>query len=95
MTNERATSGWDARIDSPEDAENLRLRSKLMRVLSKTVRSWGLPQRDAALRLQVTQPRLSALMNGKIDRFSLDALVNMLACAGLEVDFTVKQKAGA
>jgi len=93
MANERSTSVWDALVDSPEEAENLRLRSKLMRVLTKTVKAWDLPQKDAARRLHVTQPRLSELLNGKIDKFSLDALVNMLANADLEIDFTVKQKA--
>ncbi|NJP03506.1 XRE family transcriptional regulator [Pseudomonas sp. hsmgli-8] len=93
MANERSTSVWDALVDSPDEAENLRLRSKLMRVLTKTVRSWNLSQKDAARQLHVTQPRLSELLNGKIDKFSLDALVNMLASADLEIDFTVKKKA--
>ena len=93
MANERSTSVWDALVDSPEEAENLRLRSKLMRALTKTVKSWDLPQKDAARQLRVTQPRLSEPLNGKIDKFSLDALVNMLASADLEIDITVKQKA--
>jgi predicted XRE-type DNA-binding protein len=93
MANERSTSVWDALVDSPEEAANLRLRSQLMRVLTKTVKSWDLPQKDAARQLHVTQPRLSELLNGKIDKFSLDALVNLLASADLEIDFVVKQKA--
>lgn len=93
MANERFNSVWDALVDSPEEAENLRLRSKLMRVLTKTVRSWDLPQKDAARQLRVTQPRLSELLNGKIDKFSLDALVNLLASANLEVEVIVKEKA--
>ncbi|MDH0731044.1 XRE family transcriptional regulator [Pseudomonas sichuanensis] len=92
MTNERSTSVWDALFDSPEEAENLRLRAKLMRVLTKLVQAWDLPQKDAARQLHLTQPRLSDLLNGKIDKFSLDALVNILANADLEVDFTVRKK---
>ncbi|APO82692.1 MULTISPECIES: helix-turn-helix domain-containing protein [Pseudomonas] len=92
MANERSASVWDALADTPEEADNLRLRSQLMRILVKTVRAWDLPQKDAARRLHVTQPRLSELLNGKIDKFSLDALVNLLANADLEVDFTVKEK---
>ena len=92
MANERSASVWDALADTPEEADNLRLRSQLMRILVKTVRAWDLPQKDAARRLHVTQPRLSELLNGKIDKFSLDALVNLLANADLEVDFTVKAK---
>ncbi|GLO30253.1 transcriptional regulator [Pseudomonas putida] len=92
MANERSASVWDALADTPEEADNLRLRSQLMRILVKTVRAWDLPKKDAARRLHVTQPRLSELLNGKIDKFSLDALVNLLANADLEVDFTVKEK---
>jgi predicted XRE-type DNA-binding protein len=93
MANERSTSVWDALVDSPEEAENLRLRSKLMRAITKTVKAWEVSQKEAAQRLHVTQPRLNDLLKGKIDKFSLDALVNMLASANLEIDVTVKQKA--
>jgi predicted XRE-type DNA-binding protein len=93
MANERSTSVWDALVDSPEEAENLRLRSKLMRAITRTVKSWDVAQKEAAQRLHVTQPRLNDLLKGKIDKFSLDALVNMLASANLEIDVTVKMKA--
>lgn len=45
MANERTSSVWDALVDSPEEAENLRLRSQLMRIMTRTVRSWDLPQK--------------------------------------------------
>ncbi len=45
MANERATSVWDALVDSPEEAENLRIRSQLMRALTRTVKGWDLPQK--------------------------------------------------
>jgi predicted XRE-type DNA-binding protein len=93
MANERSTSVWDALVDSPEEAENLRLRSKLMRAITRTVKGWEVSQKEAAKRLHVTQPRLNDLLKGKIDKFSLDALVNMLASANLEIDVTVKMKA--
>lgn len=93
MANERATSVWDALVDSPEEADNLRLRAKLMRAITRTVKDWDVSQKDAAKQLHVTQPRLNDLLKGKIDKFSLDALVNMLASANLEIDVTVKKKA--
>jgi predicted XRE-type DNA-binding protein len=93
MANERSTSVWDALVDSPEEAENLRLRSKLMRAITRTVKAWDVSQKEAAKQLHVTQPRLNDLLKGKIDKFSLDALVNMLASANLEIDVTVKQRA--
>ena len=73
----------------------LRLRSTLMRELGKSVRSWGISQSEAAKRLSITQPRLNALLNGKIEKFSLDALVNLTSAAQLSVQFCVFQSLGA
>lgn len=93
MANERATSVWDALVDTPEEAENLRVRSTLMRAITKEVKSWNVSQTEAAERLHVTQPRLNDLLKGKISKFSLDALVNMLAGANLELEVSVNNKA--
>ncbi|KPX76434.1 MULTISPECIES: helix-turn-helix domain-containing protein [Pseudomonas syringae group] len=92
MANERYTSVWDALVESPEEAENLRVRSKLMRALTEVVKAWSVPQKEAAERLHVTQPRLNDLLKGKIDKFSLDALVNLLAGANLEIEIEVKER---
>lgn len=95
MANERYASVWDALVDSSEEAENLRIRSQLMRVLGQTVRSWEMSQKDAAAKLHVTQPRLNDLLKGRIDKFSLDALVNMLAGAELKIKIEVTSLAAA
>lgn len=52
-----------------------------------------LTQAQAAKQFGVTQPRISDLMRGKIDLFSLDTLVNMLAAAGLRVEMKLKKAA--
>jgi predicted XRE-type DNA-binding protein len=75
---------------SPAEVRNLRLRSEMMTALRTFIEKAGLTQADAAKRLKVTQPRISDLTRGKISRFSLDTLVNMLADAGLEVDMRIK-----
>jgi predicted XRE-type DNA-binding protein len=75
---------------SPAEARNLRMRSQMMTALRKFLEKEGLTQAEAARRLKVTQPRISDLTRGKISRFSLDALVNMLTDAGLEVAFRIK-----
>lgn len=49
-------------------------------------------QGDAAKRLNVSQPRISDLARAKLSRFSLDALVIMLSCAGLEVSVWIKRQ---
>lgn len=95
MSNERYASVWDALVDSPEEAENLRIRSQLMMALSRAVKSWDVPQKQAAERLRVTQPRLNDLLKGKIDKFSLDALVNLLGGANLQIEIEVKERTAA
>ncbi len=75
----------------PSEAANLLLRAQLMSRMRDTAR--GMTQREAAKRFGVTQPRLNDLLRGKIDKFSLDALVNMLGHAGMKVELTVKKAA--
>jgi predicted XRE-type DNA-binding protein len=75
---------------TPAEASNLRLRSQMMIALRKFIEKEGLTQADAAKRLKVSQPRVSDLIRGKISRFSLDTLVNMLSDAGLQVDCRIK-----
>lgn len=75
---------------SPAESRNLSIRSEMMIALRKFIEREGLTQSDAAKRLKVSQPRISDLTRGKISRFSLDTLVNMLTDAGLEVDLRVK-----
>ena len=75
---------------SPAESRNLRIRSEMMTALRKFIEKEGLTQADAAKRLKVSQPRISDLTGGKISRFSLDTLVNMLSDAGLEVNFRIK-----
>jgi predicted XRE-type DNA-binding protein len=74
----------------PEDeARNLALRSELMIRIEEFVESSGLTQARAAARLGLTQPRLNAMLKGKIDQFSLDALVNTATRAGLHVELRI------
>lgn len=75
---------------SPAESRNLRLRSQMMTALRKFIDKEGLTQADAAKLLKVSQPRISDLTRGKISRFSLDTLVNMLTDAGLDVDLRIK-----
>jgi len=88
MTAERYADVWDAIAKSPAEAKNMKLRTKLMVVLCERIKTEKWTQTEAALRLGVTQPRISDLMRGKISAFSLDALVEMLEAAGVSVDFT-------
>lgn len=75
----------------PEEAENLLLRAELMSRICDLAQ--GVSQREGARKFGVSQPRLNDLMRGKIEKFSLDALVNMLAHAGMRVELRVKKAA--
>ena len=70
----------------PHEAQNLRVRADLMIELIRLVRSRKLTQVAASKLFGVSQPRMSDLMTGKIDRFSIDALVEMLARAVRRVE---------
>ncbi|MFE7718332.1 helix-turn-helix domain-containing protein [Nocardia rhizosphaerihabitans] len=90
MADETFDSVWDAIEDTPQEAENMRLRSRLMSALTEHIETAGWTQVVAAERLGVTQPRVSDLMRGKISLFSLDALVNMVVAAGMHVELSVR-----
>ena len=77
---------------SREEAENLKMRTDLMIQLSKLIQARRLTQADAADLFGVTQPRVSDLVRGKIDRFSIDTLVAMLGHAGVRVQIVVGRK---
>lgn len=93
MSNERFDNVWDAIEDTPEEAENMKLRSTLMLALKDHISRTGISQSQAAKLFGVTQPRISDLMRGKINLFGLDALVNMAAAAGLHVELHVRDAA--
>jgi predicted XRE-type DNA-binding protein len=89
MTNQRFASVWDALEDTPEEAANMKLRSVLMTALKNHISRTKMSQEQAASLFGVTQPRISDLMRGKINLFSLDCLVNMAASARLFIEMRV------
>lgn len=75
---------------SREEAEHLLVRSDLMIQLQKVLTQRGCRQAEAARILRVTQPRVSDLLRGRIDLFSTDALIDMLARLGIRVRLVLK-----
>ncbi len=73
------------------EAQNLLLRTDLMIKIEQLIKKSGLIQSEAAKVLGITQPRINDLLKGRIEKFSLDALVKMVARAGMEVKMTVKK----
>ncbi len=86
MKKKRFKSVWDAIEDTPGEAANMKARSTLMMSIASYIAQRGWTQAEAAAALGVTQPRVSDLMRGKVQLFSLDTLVNMLAGAGFRVE---------
>ena len=73
-----------------EEAEHLLVRADLLIQLQKALASRGLTQAKAAKILRITQPRVSDLLRGRIDLFSTDSLIDMLARLGVQVRIVLK-----
>lgn len=84
-SNNRFENVWDALEDDPVRVENLKLRSILMIKIAEHIEQRQLRQKQAAEALQISQPRVSALLGGKINDFRLDSLVDMAHRLGLHV----------
>ena len=77
------------------EAENLKIRASLMRAIEKYISEHKLTQRAAARLMGVSQPRVSDLVTGKIDKFTIDMLVNMLARAHVSIALVIDDKLAA
>ena len=73
------------------EAQNLLLRTDLMIKIEQLIQKSGLIQSEAAKVLGITQPRINDMLKGRIEKFSLNALVNMVARAGMEVKMTIRK----
>lgn len=83
-------SVFDALADTPQEAANIRARAQLARQITSAIRERGWTQSKAAAHCGVTQPRINDLLNGRVSRFSLDALVNIASGLG-EVNVELKE----
>ena len=93
MKKRRFASVWDAIEPSQGEAVNMKARSEMMIAIRETVTGWDVTQAAAAKRLGLTQPRMNDLLRGRIDKFSLDALMNLATRAGLAVRVEVVRPA--
>lgn len=87
---EEFDSVWEALGLPPQEAANLEARSELMIQMTRIVKEEGWTQAQAAKRCGVSQPRINDLLRGKIDKFSIDALVNMATALGRRINFELK-----
>ena len=92
MKTQRFNNVWDAIADNPAEAENLKLRAQLMMILEQYIKRESITQEEASKRFGVSRPRVSDLVRGHIDKFTIDKLVNMAARVGLTAKLTVKRE---
>jgi len=88
---QRFESVWDAIEDTPQQAASMRSRAELLMALQAWAKQSGKTQTEAAQLFSITQPRMSDLMRGKINLFSLETLMDMATAAGLEPRITIKK----
>lgn len=74
----------------PEEAEHLSIRSDLLIHLQKVIASQGLKRAQAAKTLRLPLSRFSDLLQGRIDLFTTDAQIDMLARLGVHVRLVLK-----
>jgi len=91
---QRSSGNVFADIGFPrKEAAHLLIRSDLMIQLTNLIDDRGLTQKQAAEALGVTQPRISNLVRGRIDLFSIDTLVEMLTHLGVAVTLKTRRRA--
>ncbi len=72
-----------------EAASKMALKMDLSIFITNCIKKLGLKQSEAAVRLGLTQSRVSELANGKIDKFTIDAMIDMLDRLGFRANFTI------
>ena len=93
MSGRGFASVWDAIESTPSNAAAMKARADLMIAIHEAIDGWGLTQAVAAKKLGITQPRLNDLLRGRINKFSLDALMSIAVKAGLSVRVKVARSA--
>ncbi|WP_374089247.1 XRE family transcriptional regulator [Methylomicrobium lacus] len=90
MTNQTFVSVFDAIADTPAQSASLQARAELMQQITDIIQANAWTQTEAAQHCGITQPRMNDLLNGKLSKFSLDALFNIAAALGRRVHITLE-----
>jgi predicted XRE-type DNA-binding protein len=91
MPFETFDSLFDALAGTLAESASMKARFELLCALVVKIQSWEVSQQIAAKRLGITRPRLNNLLRGKLDKFSLDALVDLTAAAGLVLAIRIEE----
>jgi predicted XRE-type DNA-binding protein len=93
MKKQKFANVWDAIEPTSSEAASMKARAEMMIAIRETVAAWGVTQAAAAKKLGLTQPRMNDLLRGRINKFSLDTLMDIATRAGLSVRVEVMRPA--
>lgn len=71
-------------------AANMVARSELILLVASEIKERGWTQKQAATFFGVNQPRISDLVNGRVEKFTVDMLMNWLEKLGKDVSISVR-----
>jgi predicted XRE-type DNA-binding protein len=91
MSNHRTPSGTNV-LDQLDLDASFRIRAKLALRILRTIAELGLTQREAAARMPITQPKLSALSRGKLDDVSQSKLEDCLRALGHDIEIGIGKR---
>lgn len=80
--------------NDPVQLNMISLKVKLMLIITAFIQENNWSQAQAADKFCVSQPRVSNLVNGKISKFSIDMLLEMLGKLGYLMDITFNPENG-
>jgi len=74
------------------DAREHQTKARLVSQIAKLIKGQGLTQAQAATRLGIDQPKISAMLNGRFRGFSVYRLMSFVSCLGLEVNIVTRNR---
>jgi predicted XRE-type DNA-binding protein len=89
----RGTGNVFADLGLP-DARDRQTKTRLALALNHIIKDQGLKQIDTARLLGVPQPKVSALVNYRLDGFSVEKLMEFIVALGRDVEIIVRPKRG-
>ena len=97
MSKEHVTPGdgnifADLDLDEPEE---LLMKARLVQRIGRIIERHGWTQVQAAERLGISQPKVSALLRGRLDGFSTERLLRFLTALDQDVEIAVRQTSAA
>ncbi|MFM2063895.1 MAG: hypothetical protein RLZZ507_3566 [Cyanobacteriota bacterium] len=79
----------DLNLPNPDE---MLVKAELVRKISNAITTRHITQAEAAELLGIDQPKVSALMRGRLTGFSLERMFKFLNTLGIDVEITVKPK---